>query len=107
MPQKIRAPLKSEVKAVVDLLNQPFDDENELAKAIITAIYTEWAKRNHYAVVAIDGRLVTVYGVYRTVKEAQKAIGDPIIASRPGTKGILCRLYYDISDHGDVEEPPL
>ena len=107
MPQKIRAPLKGEVKAVVDLLNQEFDDENELAKAIITAIYQQWAQRDHIVVVTIDGRLVSTWGVYRTIKEAQKAIGDPIIASRPGTKGILTRLHYDISDHGDVEEPPL
>lgn len=76
-------------------LNEPAEDVTQLAKDILVMIDEDSEGRKEYVVVLIEGRLVSTYGPYDTVKEAVKRAGDPIIASKPGQKGILTVLHRD------------
>ena len=85
----------TEVKAVVKLLDEPAESVETLARQVIEALDDLRAKRREYIVVVDAGGLLSAYGTYGTVKEAQRAVGDPIIASRAGAKGYLIILQRD------------
>lgn len=85
----------TEVKAVAQLLDEPAESVETLARQVIEALDDLRAKRREYIVVVNAGGLLSAYGTYATVKEAQRAVGDPIIASRKGAKGYLISLQRD------------
>ncbi len=92
--------LPTEVKLIAGMLEEPADDSSELARRILLALEESRSKRKHYVVVVNDGGLVSTWGTYSTIKEATKQIGDPIIASKPGIKGILTLMHYSLDSVG-------
>lgn len=90
-------PLPSMIKKVAAMLDDPADDVTDLARDVVNEIYAMWEKQGHYiVVVSEEGGLVHAWGPYATVKEAQKAVGDPIIAVRKGARGLLLKLHKDV-----------
>lgn len=90
-------PLPSMINKVAKRLDEPADDVNGLAKEIVALIYEAWEKQGHYIVVVTEpSGLWHAWGPYATVKEAHKAIGDPIIACRAGARGVLLKLHKDV-----------
>lgn len=85
----------SEVKAVAAILDEPADDVTDLARRVITTINESRTARKEFVVVLISDGIVSTWGPYDTVKQAEKAVGRHIIASRPGKKGILTILHRD------------
>lgn len=85
----------TEVKAVAALLNEPADDVNDLAKAVIRKLDEMRATRKQYVIVHPQGRLLSTYGPYDTVKEAEKRAGQFIQAFMPDTRGVITILTYD------------
>ena len=77
----------TEVKAVAAMLNEPANDEYELAENIMRKINELRAKRKDYVVFVLDGNMPSVWGPYETQNSATKAVGTTVIASRPGAKG--------------------
>jgi hypothetical protein len=94
---KPRAPLKTEVRLVAQLLNEPADNIEQLAHDIITTLDEQRATRTNYVVVVNDSGILSAWGTYRTIKEALKSIGEPIIASKPAAKRWLLKLHNDIT----------
>ena len=84
-------------------LNEPAEDTATLAKDLLTMIDADNEGRKEYVVVLIEDRLVSTWGPYDTVKEAVKRAGDPIIASKPGQKGILTVLHRDWDSMSEVD----
>lgn len=83
----------SEVKMVTKMLDDPADSAEQLARDIITAINDSRVARKEYVVVLnVDG-IVSTWGPFDTVKQADKAVGKHIIASKPGKRGILTVLH--------------
>lgn len=90
-------PTPTMIKAVAKMLNEPAEDVDTLARDVVNLIYTRWAEEGHYVVVVTEpSRLWHAWGPYKTVKEAHKAIGDPIIACREGARGVLLKLHKDV-----------
>lgn len=85
----------SEVKAVAKILDEPADDVTDLARRVITAINESRHARKEYVVTLLSDGIVSTWGPYDTVKQAEKAVGRHIIASRPGKRGILTILHRD------------
>ena len=85
--------LPTEVKLVAKLLAEPADDAEQLARIILLELEQARAKRKHWIVVTQDpAGLTAAWGPYPTLLQAQKAIGNPIVASRPGTKAMYLLL---------------
>ena len=98
-------PLPTTVKAVAQMLDEPADDVTTLARNVVNLIYDRWAKEGHYIVVVTEpSGLWHAWGPYKTVKEAHKAIGDPIIACREGARGVLLKLHKDVQAFIDGED---
>ena len=93
-------PLPSMIKKVAALLDEPADDVNELARAVVNKVYELCEQQGHYVVVVSEpGGLVHAWGPYATVKEAQRSVGDPIIATREGARGLLLKLHKDVQEY--------
>lgn len=98
-------PLPSMITKVAKRLDEPADDVQGLAREIVALIYEAWANQGHYIVVVTEpSGLWHAWGPYATVKEAQKAIGDPIIACRAGARGVLLKLHKDVQAFLDAED---
>lgn len=93
----------TEVKAIAALLNEPADSVEDLARQVLARVDELRAGRKEYVVVLLDGRIVSTWGPYDTVKEAEKRVGRHIIASRPGKKGILTILHRDWGDGSEEQ----
>lgn len=90
-------PLPNMIKKVAAILDEPADDVNELARAVVNKVYELWEQQGHYVVVVSEpGGLVHAWGPYATLKEAQRSVGDPIIATREGARGLLLKLHKDV-----------
>lgn len=85
----------TEVRALAALLNEPADSSEDLARRCVETLDDLRAKRKEYVVVVNDSGLLSAWGPYATVKECQRAVGDPIIACKPGAKGFLLVLHRD------------
>lgn len=94
----------TEVKAVAAALNEPADDVTDLAKHIINLLDEMRAGRKQYVIVHPQGRLLSTYGPYDTVKEASKRAGEYIQAMTPDTKGIITILHKDPEAEVDDSE---
>ena len=83
----------TEVKAIAELLNQPADDVNDLAKRAIHALDEMRKSRTQYAILVLHtGAGYAVYGPYDTPNQARKDVGKNIIAAGPGSKAGLYTL---------------
>ena len=90
--------LPTEVKAIAKMLNEPADSAEDLARSILLELEQLRSKRRHWVVITRDPTgLTSVWGTYSTVKEAERAIGKDIIASRPGTKGYIGLMHYNLN----------
>lgn len=94
--------LPTEIKLIAAMLEEPADDSSELARRILIALEESRAKRKHFVIVVDDSGLISTWGTYSTVKEALKQVGNPIIAARPGARGILTLMHYALGDSTDV-----
>lgn len=91
--------LPTEVKLVAKLLQEPAEDAEQLARTILVELEQARSKRKHWVVLTQDPTgLTSAWGTYPTLLQAQKAIGNPIIASRPGTKAMFLLLHYSLED---------
>ena len=97
---RIRPTLLRKVRA---LLDAPAESADQLARDVITLIEEDRAERREYVVVVNDSGLLSAYGTYATVKECQRAVGNPIAASKPGAKGYLMILHRDMQTEADDE----
>lgn len=85
------------VKKVAAMLDEPAESADALARDVVNLIYQLWEKQGHYVVVVTEpSGLWHAWGPYATVKEAQKGVGDPIIACREGARGVLLKLHKDV-----------
>jgi hypothetical protein len=83
----------SEVKAVAKILDEPAEDVTDLARRVITTINESRMARKEYVVTLLSDGIVSTWGPFDTVKQAEKAVGRHIIASKPGKRGILTVLH--------------
>lgn len=95
---------RSLITKMAKRLNEPAEDTAALSKDLLTMIDADNEGRTEYVVVLIEGRLVSTWGPYDTVKEAIKRCGDPIIASKPGQKGILTVLHRDFESISEGDD---
>jgi hypothetical protein len=94
----------SEIKAVAKILDEPADDVTDLARQVITAINESRMARKEFVVTLLSDGIVSTWGPYDTVKQAEKAVGRHIIASKPGKRGILTILHRDWDTTFEEEE---
>ena len=94
----------SEIKAVAKILDEPADDVTDLARQVITAINESRMARKEFVVTLLSDGIVSTWGPYYTVKQAEKAVGRHIIASKPGKRGILTILHRDWDTTFEEEE---
>lgn len=77
-------PRVAEIRAVAALLDQEWQDVEDLSRAVIETVYEALMGREWWTVVASDKRLgVFVYGPYETRTKATKAIGKEIVSPGP------------------------
>ena len=85
-------PRVGEIRAVTALLDQEWEDVEDLSRAVIQAVYDALGERELWTVVASDKRLgVFVYGPYETRNKAVKAIGKDIVSPGPEPMTALFR----------------
>lgn len=77
-------PRVAEIRAVTALLDQEWEDVEDLSRAVIQSVYDSLKDRELWTVIASDKRLgVFVYGPYETRNKATKAIGSEIVSPGP------------------------
>ena len=77
-------PRVAEIRAVAALLDQEWQDVEDLSRAVIETVYEALMGREWWTVIASDKRLgVFVYGPYETRTKATKAIGKEIVSPGP------------------------
>lgn len=87
-------PRKKEVEHVVELLEHEHEDVEELAFRVLEEAWELLQQREVWCcIVNDDGAGTVVWGPYESETQVRKAIGKEIVASRPGAKGTLARLY--------------
>lgn len=85
----------TEVKKIAALLNEPAESVEDLAKQVIVLLDEMRLERKQYVIVHPQGRLLSTYGPYDTIKEAQRRAGEYIQAFTPGTRGVITVLIKD------------
>jgi len=87
-------PRKNEVQRVVALLEKEHADVEELAFQVLNVAWELLQQRETWSVIVDNPGAGTVaWGPYESESQARRAIGKEIIASSPGAKGTLTRLY--------------
>lgn len=77
-------PRVSEIRKVAALLDQEWDDVDDLARAVTQAVMDAISERDLWCVVAHDDRLgVFTFGPFDTEGRARKAIGTSIVSPGP------------------------
>jgi len=85
-------PRVAEIRAVTALLDQEWEDVEDLSRAVIESVYESLMGREWWTVIATDKRLGTfVYGPYETRNKATKAIGKEIVSPGPEPMRALLR----------------
>jgi len=85
-------PRVAEIRAVTALLDQEWEDVEDLSRAVIESVYESLMGREWWTVIATDKRLGTfVYGPYETRNKAVKAIGKEIVSPGPEPMQALMR----------------
>lgn len=85
-------PRVAEIRAVTALLDQEWQDVEDLSKAVIQTVYDGLSERELWTVIASDKRLgAFVYGPYETRNKAVKAIGKEIVSPGPEPMQALIR----------------
>lgn len=92
-------PRVSEMRKVAALLDQEWDDVDDLARAVIQEVMDMVEERDQYAVIMVDGGLGTfAFGPFDTESKARKAIGTSIVSAGPEpAKGYVCKLLKGTS----------
>lgn len=87
-------PKVSEIRKITSLLDQQWDDVEELAKAVLAEAFGMAADREQWVVVMEDKRLGTfVFGPFDTENKARKAIGTSIVSAGPApASGVIRRV---------------
>lgn len=87
-------PRKKEVEHIAGLLEREHEDVEELAFAVLEQAWDLFRERETWCCVVNDDSAGTVvWGPYDSETQVRRAIGKEIIASKPGAKGTLARLY--------------
>lgn len=87
-------PRKNDVQRMVALLEAEHEDVEELAYRVLEDAWDLLQQREVWCcVVDDDGAGTVVWGPYESETQVRRAIGKEIVASRPGAKGTLARLY--------------
>lgn len=87
-------PRKNDVQRMVALLEAEHEDVEELAYRVLEDAWDLLQQREVWCcIVDDDGAGTVVWGPYESETQVRKAIGKEIVASRPGAKGTLARLY--------------
>lgn len=90
-------PRKKEVERIVGLLEREHEDVEELAFVVLEQAWDLFRERETWCCVVNDeGAGTVVWGPYDSETQVRRAIGKEIIASRPGAKGMLARLYRKV-----------
>ena len=77
-------PRVAEIRAVTALLDQEWQDVEDLASAVLEKAIDLVSSRESWVVIASDNRLGTfAYGPYETRTKATRAIGKEIVAPGP------------------------
>jgi hypothetical protein len=77
-------PRVAEIRKITALLDQQWEDVEQLSKAVIETVFTMVQEREQYVVLMFDDRLgVFVFGTYDTEGGASKAIGKTIVSPGP------------------------
>lgn len=85
-------PRVAEIRAVTALLDQEWQDVEELSRAVIETVYEAVSQRDMWVVIASDNRLGTfAFGPYETQTKATKAIGKEIVSPGPEPMTALIR----------------
>ena len=97
----------AERRAVEAALSEyEYDTVADAAEAVIIALDEARAQRKYFVVISWhpEEGIIGAFGLYGTVREAHKALGDSIISYREGTKAILRILNYDPAPPIEEEE---
>lgn len=87
-------PRKNDVQRMVALLEAEHEDVEELAYRVLEDAWDLLQQREVWCcIVDDDGAGTVVWGPYESETQVRRAIGKEIVASRPGAKGTLARLY--------------
>ena len=85
-------PRVAEIRAVTALLDQEWQDVEDLASAVLEKAIELVLSRELWVVIASDKRLGTfVYGPYETRTKATRAIGKEIVSPGPEPMQALIR----------------
>jgi len=85
-------PRVAEIRAVTALLDQEWDDVEDLSRAVIETVYESVLSREWWTVIATDKQLGSfVFGPYETRNKATKAIGSEIVSPGPEPMNALLR----------------
>jgi hypothetical protein len=85
-------PRAAEIRAVTALLDQEWDDVEDLARAVVESVYDSVLSREWWTVIATDKRLGSfVFGPYETRNKATKAIGSEIVSPGPESMHAILR----------------
>lgn len=83
----------TEIRKVAQLLDSEAEDVESLARGVLELVNEMWNGRDKYVVAAYEpGFPLAIYGVYDTAKQAERAIGKDIIASREGARGGVIKV---------------
>jgi hypothetical protein len=87
-------PRAAEIRAITALLDQEWDNVDDLASTLISEVFGMAGKRDKWCVIMQDPRLgVFTYGPYDTENQARKAIGKSIVSPGPEpAKAIIRRI---------------
>jgi hypothetical protein len=87
-------PRKNEVQHMVELLEAEHEDVEELAFRALDEAWELMRQREVWCMIVDDpGAGTVVWGPYESESQVRRAVGKEIIASSPGAKGTLARLY--------------
>lgn len=80
----VMRPKVSEIRKIASVLDQQWDDVEELAKTVLTEAFDMASVREQWVVIMQDKRLGTfVFGPFDTENKARKAIGTSIVSAGP------------------------
>lgn len=79
---------------MVGLLEAEHEDVEELAFRVLEEAWGLLQRRETWSLIVDDPGAGTVaWGPYESESQARRAVGKEIVASSPGAKGTLVRLY--------------
>lgn len=89
----------TELNAIIELLDQPHDSVDALARQVITTLDELRAKRQTWFVVQLlAGKLPILWGPYATSDAARKDIGRTITGTQAGEQGWIVPLKAGVDD---------